>query len=64
VRCFVAAIDDAGLPADPAVRAALQAYMEWAGGEVLSYAPEDAVVPAGRPVPRWGWDGLQVDHDR
>src|SRR5262252_3499735 len=29
VACFVAAADDAGLPADPEFRAALRAYMEW-----------------------------------
>jgi hemoglobin len=64
VRCFVAAQDDAGLPPDPELRAALRAYMEWAVGEVLSYAPADAVVPAGRHVPRWTWGGLQADPDR
>lgn len=64
VRCFVAAFDDAGLPADPALRAALRAYMEWAVRDVLRYAPADAVVPAGRPVPRWTWDGLHADPGR
>jgi hemoglobin len=64
VRCFVAALDDAGLPADPELRAALRAYMEWAVREVLSYAPAAAVVPAGRPVPRWTWHGLQADSER
>jgi hemoglobin len=64
VRCFVAALDDAGLPPDAELRAALRAYIEWAVGEVLSYAPADAVVPAGRPVPRWTWDGLQADPNR
>ena len=64
VRCFVAALDDAGLPPDPALRDALRAYMEWAVQEVLHYAPADAVVPAGRPVPRWGWGGLQAGPGR
>ncbi|HWE62112.1 MAG TPA: group II truncated hemoglobin [Chloroflexota bacterium] len=64
VRCFVAAFDDAGLPADSALRAALRAYMEWAVRDVLSYAPADAVVPAGRSVPRWTWGGLHADPDR
>jgi len=61
VRCFVAAADDAGLPPDPELRAALRAYLEWAVGDVMSYAPIDAVVPADRPVPRWTWDGLDAD---
>jgi hemoglobin len=59
VRCFVAAFDDAGLPADVELRAALRAYMEWAVQEVMGYAPAGAVVPAGLPVPRWTWGGLQ-----
>jgi hemoglobin len=57
VGCFVAAADDAGLPDDPAFRAALRAYMEWAVDEVLSYSADDAVVPADLPVPHWSWDG-------
>jgi len=60
VDCFVAAADDAGLPEDAGFRAALRAYMEWAVADVLVYAPYDAVVPAGVPVPRWSWDGLQT----
>ena len=59
VACFVAAADDAGLPADPGFRAALRAYMEWAVDDVLTYSPVDAVVPSGLPVPRWSWEGLQ-----
>jgi hemoglobin len=64
VRCFVAALDDAGLPSDPELRAALRAYMEWAVQEVMRYAPADAVVPARLPVPRWTWEGLQVGSER
>lgn len=58
VACFVQAADDAGLPDDPDFRAALHAYMEWAVGEVLSYSPSDAQVPAGLSTPHWGWNGL------
>ena len=59
VAWFVAALDDAGLPADPEFRAAMRAYMEWAVADVLAYSPVDAVVPEGSAVPRWSWDGLQ-----
>ena len=59
VACFVAAADDAGLPTDPEFRDALRAYMQWAVAEVLTYSPADAVVPAGVPMPRWSWDGLE-----
>ncbi len=59
IRCFAAAADDAGLPADPTFRAALDAYMRWAVKDVLLYPAKNAVVPAGATMPRWGWDGLQ-----
>ena len=58
VACFVAAMDDAGLPDDPELRAALRAYMEWAADEVMSYSPKDALVPAELAMPRWSWEGL------
>lgn len=57
LRCFVAAADDAGLPADPELRAALRAYMEWAVRDVVSYFPAGSEVPAVAAVPRWSWDG-------
>lgn len=60
VRCFDGALDAAGLPADPAFRATLHAYMTWAVDEVLSYSAEDAVVAPGAVMPRWGWDGLET----
>jgi hemoglobin len=57
VACFVAAIDDAGLPDDRDLRDALRSYMEWAVDEVMAYAPGDATVPAGLAMPRWSWGG-------
>ena len=39
------AANDAGLPDDPAFRAALRAYMEWAVADVLVYSPQGAQVP-------------------
>ncbi|TDQ55662.1 hemoglobin [Actinomycetospora succinea] len=58
LACFLAALDDAGVPADPELRACLRAYMEWAVADVLAYSPTDAVVPDAAPMPRWGWEGL------
>ena len=60
LSCFDHALDDAELPADPAFRAALHAYMSWAVDEVLSYSAEDALAARGAVMPRWGWDGLQA----
>ena len=56
LACFVRALDDAGLPADPEFRAAMHAYMHWAVDDVLSYR-EKADVPSVVEMPRWGWDG-------
>ena len=58
LACFDAAMDDAGLPADPEFRAAMHAYMRWAVDDVLVYSPEHTVVAPGAPMPHWGWDGL------
>ena len=59
LSCFVQAIDDAGLPADPEFRAALRSYMEWAVAEVMAISPIGSAVDAGRPLPRWTWAGLE-----
>jgi len=59
VVCFDTALDDAGLPEDPAFRAAAGAYMRWAVDVVLSRSGEDVVAP-GAAIPRWGWDGLEA----
>jgi hemoglobin len=56
--CFVRALDDAELPADPEFRAAMRGYMRWAVDNVLSYAEPDD-VPSQAAVPRWGWGGLE-----
>jgi len=63
VECFVKAADDAYLPDDPAFRAALQAYMEWAVREVMAYTPKDSVVSPALAVPSWSWDGPQDGPD-
>jgi len=62
VACFVKAADDAGLPDDPAFRAALRAYMEWAVADVLVYSPKGAQVPTELAMPHWSWNGLQTDN--
>jgi hemoglobin len=59
VACFVQAIDDAHLPDDPDFRALLRRYMESAVGEVISYTPAGASVPAGLEIPRWSWNGQE-----
>lgn len=60
VACFDAAMDDAGLPADPDFRGALHDYMRWAVDDVLAYSPEGTVVARDTAMPRWSWDGLET----
>lgn len=57
VECFVAAMDDAGLPEDAEFRAAMRAYMTWAVGEFNGHPHGAEDVPPGLPIPRWSWDG-------
>jgi hemoglobin len=59
VACFVAALDDAGLPDDRRFREAMRAYMRSAVDNVLSYSHVQAAEP-GLPMPRWGWDGPEA----
>lgn len=56
--CFRLALDDAGLPNDPALRSALRAYMDWAVAEVMRVSPPGSRPADGLPIPRWTWDGL------
>jgi hemoglobin len=55
--CFVAAVDDAGMPDDAELRDALRAYITWATGEVQTYSPPGSVVPTSLPMPQWSWHG-------
>ena len=61
LTCFTQAMDDAGLPVDPAFRSAMRAYMQWAVDEVLRYGDRDVIVPTEMAMPRWGWDGPIAD---
>jgi hemoglobin len=60
VACFMQAADDVGLPDDPEFRSAIRSYMEWATGEVDSYAPPGSQVRPGLPVPHWSWNGPET----
>jgi hemoglobin len=61
LAAFVASMDDADLPADPALRGALSDYFGWAIGYANHTYPEKADVPDGLAVPRWSWDGRVED---
>jgi hemoglobin len=53
VAAFLGAVDDAGLPDDPALRAALRSFITAATDEVVAVSPEGSTVPDALPVPRW-----------
>ena len=57
--CFIAAIDDAGLPADPDFRKAMRDYIHWATREVNGYSPRGSTVKPDQQMPRWSWEGLE-----
>ena len=61
--CFLRALDDAGIPDDPELRAALHDYMAWAVDAFMAYAPNGSRA-ADAVVPRWSWDGLQAPDPR
>jgi hemoglobin len=58
-RCFVQAMDDAGLPDDLDFRRAMRDYIHWATRETNAYSPAGTRVEPGRAMPRWSWDGLE-----
>ena len=49
------AADDAGLPADPELRAALMGYAEWGTRLAMQNSQPGTGVAEHAPVPRWGW---------
>jgi hemoglobin len=55
--CFAQALDDAALPDDPRLRAALKAYFRWATQAMSAYPESRQKVPAGLVLGRWSWDG-------
>ncbi len=57
VRCFITALDDAGLSDDAALGAALTAWFRWGIGLMDSHPESADDVPDGVRMPMWSWDG-------
>ncbi|GAB3243899.1 group II truncated hemoglobin [Nocardioides dilutus] len=57
MACFVAALDDAGIPDDPRLRSALTDYFAWGIAELNHAYPSVDDVPDDLPLPSWSWDG-------
>lgn len=55
--CFAQALDDAGLPEDPRLRAALRAYFRWATERMSRYPRSADDVPHELALGRWSWEG-------
>jgi hemoglobin len=61
IDCFDQALEDAGLTAEP-LRRVLHDYFAWATTTTMArYHHSAADVPDGLPLPRWSWDGLQMN---
>ncbi|PJI85637.1 hypothetical protein [Luteimicrobium subarcticum] len=57
LRCFVAAMDDAELPDDPALRDSLTRWFAWSN-ELVNHGWEHSRdVPEDLRLARWGWEG-------
>jgi hemoglobin len=62
IACFDEALGDAGLTADEDLRRTLHDYFAWATTDSMArYHASADDVPAGLPIARWSWDGLQAD---
>ena len=54
---FVAAMDDAGLPEEPRLRATLTDWFTWATALMAAYPRSPDDVPAELAMPHWSWSG-------
>jgi hemoglobin len=62
IACFDTALEDVGLAADEALGQALHDYFAWATTTSMAAYPESPDdVPTSLRIPRWSWDGLQVE---
>jgi hemoglobin len=57
LACFVAALDDAGIPADQELRRTLTDWFAWSNRLVNHLYPQPAQVPDDATLPHWSWDG-------
>ena len=58
VQCVVDSFDEAGVPADPRLRQALTAYVDWAAtGPFQAWGRSKDDVPDDLPLPHWDWEG-------
>ncbi|MBM7784866.1 group II truncated hemoglobin [Tenggerimyces flavus] len=55
VEAFMAAADEAGLPADALFRSRLYEYVEWGTRIAHSVSQHPTVGPSDDPVPLWDW---------
>jgi hemoglobin len=55
VTLLSTAADDAGLPGDPELRAAVMGYAEWGSRLAVANSAPGAAPAQEAPVPRWGW---------
>ena len=52
-----AAVDDAGIPDDPRLKAALRDYFRWSIERMSAHPDSPQTVPHGMQLAKWSWDG-------
>ena len=57
IACFAAALDDASIPDNDELRAALKAYFRWSTERLAAYPESADDVPIGLPLVRRSWAG-------
>jgi hemoglobin len=62
IACFDLALKDVGLAKNDALRQAMHDYFAWATTTTMArYHRSADDVPDGLKIPRWSWDGLQIE---
>jgi hemoglobin len=61
IACFDRALEDAGLDRVQALRQVLHDYFAWATTAMARHPGSADDVPDGLTIPRWSWNGLQVE---
>jgi hemoglobin len=62
IACFDQALEDTGLASDATLRQVLHDYFAWTTTTAMARYPGSADdVPDSLKIPRWSWDGLQVE---
>ena len=57
IECFVAALDDSGVPDEFELRRTLTDYFRWSTAALAEHPESADDVPESVTIPRWSWNG-------